>query len=218
MTPAQGSSSNTRRGAAMNAIAMSISFCWPYERLPAGRCATCCRRNISIISSAWWPRPASGLANSRPASVPLNSCAATIRLSRTESLTNTCSVWNVRPMPRRESSSGDMPVMSSPQNSTPPEVGLIWPRMLLNSVVLPEPLGPMTPTISPGPTDRLTPSTALIAPYDLRHVLDFEKGGPAVISASPSARSAPGSTAVRPAARSSARRRRSRRRRGTSSA
>ena len=67
-------------------------------------------------------------------------------------------------MPRRESSSGDMPVMSSPQNSTPPAVGLIWPRMLLNSVVLPEPLGPITPTISPGPTDSETPSTARIAP------------------------------------------------------
>ena len=57
-----------------------------------------------------------------------------------------------------------MPVMSSPQNSTLPAVGLIWPRMLLNSVVLPEPFGPITPTISPGPTDKLTPSTALIAP------------------------------------------------------
>ncbi len=57
-----------------------------------------------------------------------------------------------------------MPVMSSPQNSTAPEVGLICPRMLLNSVVLPEPLGPITPTISPGPTESVTPSTALIAP------------------------------------------------------
>src|SRR5205085_11711580 len=84
---------------------------------------------------------------------------------RTESLTKTCRVWNVLPTPRRESSSGDIPVMSSPQNSTDPDVGLICPRMLLKSVVLPEPLGPITPTISPGPTDRLTPSTALTAPY-----------------------------------------------------
>ena len=62
------------------------------------------------------------------------------------------------------SSSGDMPVMSSPQNSTRPAVGLIWPRMLLKSVVLPEPFGPITPTISPGPTESDTPSTARIAP------------------------------------------------------
>jgi hypothetical protein len=79
-------------------------------------------------------------------------------------LPNTCSVWNVRPTPRRESSSGDMPVMSSPANSTAPAVGRIWPRIALNSVVLPLPLGPMTPTISPGPTLKLTPSTARIAP------------------------------------------------------
>jgi hypothetical protein len=61
-----------------------------------------------------------------------------------------------------------MPVMSSPQNSTCPDVGLICPRMLLKRVVLPEPFGPITPTISPGPTLKLTPSTALIAPYCLR--------------------------------------------------
>ena len=104
--------------------------------------------------------PASGAAKSRLFIVPLNSCAATIRLSRTDSLPNTCSVWNVRPMPRRDSSSGDRPVMSSPANSTAPDVGRICPRMLLNSVVLPLPLGPMTPTISPGPSLKLTPSTA----------------------------------------------------------
>ena len=107
--------------------------------------------------------------------MPLNSCAAAIRLSRTDSFTNTCSVWNVRPTPRRDNSSGDIPVMSSPQNSTLPEVGLIWPRMLLNSVVLPEPFGPMTPTISPGPTDMADAVDGLDRAVVLAHVLDFEK-------------------------------------------
>lgn len=130
--------------------------------------ATCCSRKSSIMRSACSDRPASGGAKRREPNVPLNSCAAAIRLSRTGSLTNTCNDWNVRPTPRRDSASGDMPVMSSPQNSTRPDVGLIWPRMLLKSVVLPEPLGPITPTISPGPTAKLTPSTALIAPYCLR--------------------------------------------------
>src|SRR6185436_180095 len=69
-----------------------------------------------------------------------------------------------------------MPVMFSPQNSTDPAVGLICPRMLLNSVVLPEPFGPMTPTISPGPTDKVTPSTALIAPYDFFMSLTSRNG------------------------------------------
>ena len=164
LTPAQGSSSRTRRGEGMNAIAMSMSFCCPYESRPAGRCATCVRRNSSIIASACAPSPASGLPKRRPGIEPRNSCAAAIRLSRTESCVNTCSVWNVRPTPRRASSSGDIPVMSSPQNSTAPDDGLIWPRMLLKSVVLPEPFGPMTPTISPGPTENETPSTARIAP------------------------------------------------------
>ena len=67
-------------------------------------------------------------------------------------------------MPRRASLSGDTPVMSSPQNTMRPEVGLICPRIALNSVVLPLPLGPITPMISPGATEKLTPSTARMAP------------------------------------------------------
>jgi hypothetical protein len=104
-------------------------------------------------------------------------------LSRTE-LPNTCSVWNVRPTPRRELG-GDIPVMSSPQNSTWPAVGLIWPRMLLNSVVLPEPFGPMTPTISPGPTFSETPSTALMAPYDF-FIFRISRNGSRVLILRPS--------------------------------
>jgi len=73
--------------------------------------------------------------------------------------------------------------MSSPHSSTEPDVGRIWPRMLLNSVVLPEPLGPITPTISPGPTEKLTPSTALIAPYALRTSRTSRNPGVAVIAA-----------------------------------
>ena len=57
-----------------------------------------------------------------------------------------------------------MPVMSSPMKRMRPEVGLIWPRIELKSVVLPLPFGPITPTISPGATEKLTPSTARIAP------------------------------------------------------
>ncbi len=70
----------------------------------------------------------------------------------------------MRPTPRRFSCIGLTPVMSRPFNSIRPALGAIWPSTLLNIVVLPEPLGPMTPKISPGITSKLTPSTALIAP------------------------------------------------------
>jgi len=92
--------------------------------------------------------------------LPWCSCAATIRLSRTVILPNTCKVWKVRPTPRRLSASGPSWVTSSPFNSMRPVSGVIWPSMLLNKVVLPEPLGPITPKISPGRTSKDTPPTA----------------------------------------------------------
>ncbi len=95
---------------------------------------------------------------------PECSCAATIRLSRTVILPNTCSVWKVRPTPRRFNSSGPSVVTSWPLSSILPSSGVIWPSMLLNKVVLPEPLGPITPKISPGRTSNDTPPTAWIAP------------------------------------------------------
>jgi len=55
-----------------------------------------------------------------------------------------------------------MPVMSSPQNATPPDVGLIWPRIELNSVVLPEPFGPM-----------LAAAIVLLLPEWLRFLKDW---------------------------------------------
>ena len=45
-----------------------------------------------------------------------------------------------------------------------PALGVICPSTLLNIVVLPDPLGPITPKISPGITSNDTPSTALMAP------------------------------------------------------
>src|SRR5439155_3510959 len=45
-----------------------------------------------------------------------------------------------------------------------PSVGLVSPLIRLNSVVLPAPLGPMIARRSPGPTVRLTPSTARSPP------------------------------------------------------
>src|SRR5258708_39871658 len=48
-----------------------------------------------------------------------------------------------------------------------PLVGLSSPAMMRMVVVLPAPFGPRKPWISPGSTERLTPSTAVKEPYVL---------------------------------------------------
>src|SRR5262245_48059372 len=48
-----------------------------------------------------------------------------------------------------------------------PPVGLSRPAIMRMVVVLPAPLGPRNPWISPGATSRLTPSTAVNEPYFL---------------------------------------------------
>src|SRR5690348_6433691 len=63
-----------------------------------------------------------------------------------------------------------------------PAVGASTPRIMLMVVVLPAPLGPTSPTISPGATSKLTSSTALSAPNDL-HRCRTERTGGAVIAA-----------------------------------
>ena len=45
--------------------------------------------------------------------------------------------------------------MSFPLNFTTPELGLYSPAITFNSVVLPAPFGPITPTISPACTSKL---------------------------------------------------------------
>src|SRR5215468_2198504 len=56
---------------------------------------------------------------------------------------------------------------SWPSISTRPAVGLSSPAIMRMVVVLPAPFGPRKPWISPGATERLTPSTAVKAPYFL---------------------------------------------------
>src|SRR5688500_14348218 len=68
--------------------------------------------------------------------------------------------WNDRPMPSRQTSWGDTPVMSRPSSSTAPASGRTWPVMRLKNVVFPAPFGPMMAAIWPGATVRLTPPTA----------------------------------------------------------
>ena len=62
-------------------------------------------------------------------------------------LRTTC---QVRAMPRRQTRSGRAWEMSAPSSTIRPSSGWSAPLMQLKSVVLPAPLGPIRPTISPG--------------------------------------------------------------------
>ena len=68
--------------------------------------------------------------------------------------------WKVRPMPRRQTLSAESPSMRWPAKVIEPPSGSKTPAIMLNSVVLPAPFGPMTPQISPASTSNDTSSTA----------------------------------------------------------
>ncbi len=91
---------------------------------------------------------------------PLRISAATRTLSRTLSVLNVSSRWNVRPMPSRARWCGLIVVMSLPSSTTVPPVGGCRPVMTLNRVVLPAPLGPMRPVTSFSGTSMVTAARA----------------------------------------------------------
>src|SRR5437773_135996 len=85
--------------------------------------------------------------------------------------------WNFRAMPRRLIACGARPVMSSPRKRTVPAVGENAPVMMLNSVVLPQPLGPMMQRSSPAPMDRFTPRSTWRPPNCLETPQTSRSGG-----------------------------------------
>src|SRR5215472_3194891 len=56
--------------------------------------------------------------------------------------------------------------ISSPSNSIEPPVGSVSLMMVLPKVVFPQPDSPTSPSVSPGATERETPSTALTLPIE----------------------------------------------------
>src|SRR5262245_58523498 len=87
--------------------------------------------------------------------------------SRTLILAKGWVIWKVRTMPAAQIRCGASPVMSLPSKATRPASGAWKPAMAANSVVLPAPLGPIRPTISPCRTSSEAWSTALRPPNDL---------------------------------------------------
>src|SRR5258708_10343803 len=61
--------------------------------------------------------------------------------------------------------------MSIPSIRAVPEVGVRSPQSIRSVVVLPAPLAPRKPKISPRATVKLTPSTAVTTPYRLTSCL-----------------------------------------------
>src|SRR5580658_1602387 len=79
-------------------------------------------------------------------------------------VSNSSRRWKVRAMPRRARRWGEVRVMSVPPKWTRPRVGGWRPVITLNSVVLPAPLGPMSPCTLPASTDTSTSFRAWIPP------------------------------------------------------
>ena len=80
---------------------------------------------------------------------------------------NVTGTWKLRAMPRRACCSGVARVTSWPLNRMVPEVGVRSPATQLKKVLLPAPLGPIRPTISPCVTVRLAPLTARKEPNSM---------------------------------------------------
>ena len=76
-------------------------------------------------------------------------------LSSTLSAGNGRTIWKVRPMPRRQMRSGGKPSMRSPAKLMVPPSGANTPAIMLNSVVLPAPFGPITAKMPPSGTSKL---------------------------------------------------------------
>src|SRR6478752_1385156 len=87
--------------------------------------------------------------------------------SRTLMRANGWVIWKVRTMPAAQMRCGAMPVMSWPCRAMRPPSGLWKPATVANSVVLPAPLGPIRPTISPERTSSDAWSTAFRPPNAL---------------------------------------------------
>ena len=170
--PEEGSSSSITEGSEASARATSTNRPVPSGTDTAGRSATASSPSNERICSTDSASPGPGrsprpiMSRKKPVNRwrPSLTRRATTRCSRTVSSVNSSIRWNVRASPRRARACGLRPVMSSPFISTRPPRGCRRPESTPKSVVLPAPFGPTRPTVDPGGTDRLTPSSATTPP------------------------------------------------------
>src|SRR2546427_2364393 len=165
--PVTGSSSSRRRGCAASAIAIPSTRWWPCGKFRVSWSA--CDAN-PVNSSTSRPRAISSAGKSRRLNstwrgpLPLCRCRPSRTFSRAVISWKSVVSWNVRTSPRAAIWCGLSPVMSWPSKTIEPRVGRRNPLNRLKQVVLPAPLGPIRPTISPLSTVRSTRLTAARPP------------------------------------------------------
>src|SRR5262249_53772199 len=86
--------------------------------------------------------------------------AASVTLASRLNFRNGRGIWNVRARPRWQTRSALMPPISAPSSRIEPAVGRRAPAMRLKIVLLPDPLGPIRPRISPLRSSKDTRLTA----------------------------------------------------------
>src|SRR5438105_1942850 len=138
--PAITSSSRSNRGRVASARATSSRLRSGRVSEAAGRSRFAARPSFSRIwrDSLFAPGTDASLCR-----------APTMTLSRTLRPAKGFTIWKVRPMPAAQTWSGLNPWMGEPLKRMEPESGAYTPAIMLKMVVLPAPLGPMRPLMSP---------------------------------------------------------------------
>ena len=158
LRPDDGSSSSSRRGRVASERASSSSRAWPVGSVSAPRAARCVSPTSARTSSALAPALERSWDQRRRIS------AAARTFSRTDSEPKISRRWKVRAMPSRARLCGLRPVMSVPSKVIRPALMVCRPQMALKHVVLPAPLGPMSPVTEPASTVSFTPRNACTPP------------------------------------------------------
>src|SRR5690606_20896538 len=154
LSAAMTSSSSSTLGAVQSARASSTRACSGNDNSPAGLAAMADKPTRARLSAA----------RRRACGTPWRRMPPTSTLSSTVISGNSATFWKVLVMPQAAMRFGRQPVMSCPASMMRPAWGLYRPTSRLKRVVLPAPLGPIRPRMSPWATRNDTASTAFRPP------------------------------------------------------
>src|SRR5688500_16089655 len=150
-SPAITSSSSSRRGRVASARATSSRLRSGRVSEDAGNAALASR--LSFFRMEWERARALAAVRSRR-KAPTMTLSSTVRPAK--GLTS----WKVRPMPAAQTWSGRSPSMRFFSNTISPASGAYTPAMTLKMVVLPAPLGPISPLMLPSGISKEASCTA----------------------------------------------------------